>query len=118
LDIKAGVTLALLHSLIGQYSPSDVQSIWARLIEEVQSANQNAGTITVASIPKDLSSAFKMRRVETIPDEFAIPRAPEPTRAWSDQSKAIALAIATLLGKWNERSEPDLDIIRRLIDGF
>lgn len=37
LDIKAGVTLALLHSLIGQYSPNDAQSVWARLQQASQS---------------------------------------------------------------------------------
>jgi hypothetical protein len=118
LDIKAGVTLSLLHSLIGQYSPDEVQSIWARLVDEVQSTNQNAGTLSAASIPEDLLSAFKQRRVETIPDELAIPRTPKPPKAWSDQPQAAALTVAALLGKWNERSEPDLEIIRRLIDGF
>jgi len=118
LDIKAGVTLALLHSLIGQYSPSDVYSIWARLVDEVQSANQNAGTISPASIPEDLLSTFKQRRVETIPAELVKPQTPIPPKAWSDQSQVAALTIAALLGKWNERSEHDVEIIKRLIDGF
>lgn len=118
LDIKAGVTLALLHSLIGQYSPDDVTSIWARLVDEVQSVNQNAGTISVDSIPEDLISAFKQRRVENIPDDFAIPRTPKSPKVLSDQSQAAALTVATLLGKWNEGNEPDLRIIRRLVDGF
>jgi hypothetical protein len=118
LDIKAGVTLALLHSLIGQYSPDNVTSIWARLVDEVQSANQNAGTISADSIPNDLLSAFKQRRVETIPDNFAKPRTPKSPKALSDQEHAVALTAAALLGKWDESSEPDLEIIRRLINGF
>ena len=118
LDIKTGVTLALLHSLIGQYSPDNAQSIWARLVDEVRSANQSAGTISTASIPKDLLSAFKQRRVETIPDELAIPRTPEPPKTWRDQTQAAALTVTALLGKWNENSEHDLEIIRRLVDGF
>lgn len=118
LDIKAGVTLALLHSLIGQYSPDDVQSIWARIVDEVQSANQNAGTISAGSIPEDLLSAFKQRKVEAIPTELVTPHTPKPPKAGSDQAQMAALTVAALLGKWNERNEADVEIIRRLIDGF
>ncbi len=118
LDIKVGVTLALLHSLIGQYSPDDAQSIWARLVDEVQSANQNAGTITASSIPEDLLSAFKQRKVEAIPVELAIPHTPKTLKTGYDQTQIAALTVAALLGKWDESSEPDLEIIRRLIDGF
>ena len=118
LDIKAGVTLALLHSLIGQYSPDDVQSIWARLIGEVRSANQNAGTISADSLPEDLLSAFKQRRVETIPEELARPSTPKSPTTWANQAQEEALTVAALLGKWDENSEPDLKIIRKLIDGI
>lgn len=118
LDIKAGVTLALLHSLIGQYSPVDVQSIWARLVDEVQAANKNAGTISAASIPKDLLSTFEQRSVETIPDDFVIPSKPKSSNVWGDHAQAPALTIAALLGRWKEDNDHDLEIIRRLIDGL
>lgn len=118
LDIKAGITLALLHSLIGQYSPDDVQSLWAKIVNEVQSANQNAGTISADSIPEDLLSAFKQRKVEAIPAELVIPQTPKPPKASSDQAQMAALTVAALLGDWSERNEADLEIIRRLIDGF
>lgn len=118
LDIKAGVTLALLHSLIGQYSHDDVQSIWAKLVEEVQTANQNAGTIIISNIPKDLLSAFKQRRVETIPDDLATPSVPKSPATLGDTAQAPALTVAAILGKWNESNEADLAIIGRLVDGF
>ncbi len=118
LDIKAGVFLSLIHSLIGQYSPGDVQSIWAKLVNEVHSVNQNAGTISANSLPDDLLSAFKQRRVENIPDDLAIPSTPKSPKTLSNQPQAAALTIATLLGRWDEHNEPDLDIIRRLIDEF
>lgn len=118
LDIKAGVTLALLHSLIGQYAPDDVQSIWARLVSEVESTNQNAGTISASSIPEDLLSAFKQRKAETIPAELVIPQTPRLPKSGSDQTQMTALSVAALLGKWNEGNDHDLEIIRRLIDGL
>ncbi len=41
LDVQAGVMLSLLHLLIGQYSQDNAQNMWSRLLDEVQSANQN-----------------------------------------------------------------------------
>ena len=61
LDVKAGVSLSFIHSLIHQYSRENVQNLWARLVDEVMSANQNAGTISRDSLPEDLQDAFKQR---------------------------------------------------------
>ena len=118
LDIKAGVTLALLHSLIGQYSPENVQSVWTRIVDEVQSANKNAGTISTASISKELLSVFKQPKVEAIPADLAIPNTPKIPTVGNNQVQMTALAVAALIGKWNEINESDLEIIRRLTDGF
>jgi len=56
LDIKTGVTLSLLHSLIGQYARENVHSLWTQLVDEVQSANKNAGSITVDSLVPERKS--------------------------------------------------------------
>lgn len=53
-----------------------------------------------------------------IPDSFVVPRKPKLAETGSDPNQAKALAIATLLGKWDENSESDLAIIRRIVDGF
>jgi hypothetical protein len=118
LDIKAGVTLALLHSLIGQYSQNDAPSIWARLVDEVSSANQNAGTISPGSLSEDLKTVFTKTRLETIPEIFVIPKTPKPPNSWGNQAEVTALATAMLVGKWNESRQPDIEIIKRLIDGL
>ena len=118
LDIRAGVTLAFLHSLIGQYSPSDVSSIWARIVEEVSSANQNAGTICADSLPENLILVFKKPPIETIPESFVKPKTPKPHQSWGSQEEVKALATAMLLGKWQETKESDVEIITRLIDGL
>ncbi len=118
LDIKAGVTLSLLHSLIGQYSQNDAPSIWTKIIEEVSSANQNAGTISAESLPKDLLSVFKKPRIETIPENFVIPRTPKPPKSWGEKTEVTALTTAMLVGKWNESRQSDIEIIKRLIDGL
>jgi hypothetical protein len=118
LDFRAGVTLALLHSLIGQYSPSDVSSIWARIVEEVSSANQNAGTISADSLPEELILVFKKPPVETIPESFVKPKTPKLHQSWGSQEEVKALTTAMLLGKWQETKESDIEIITRLIDGL
>lgn len=117
LDIKAGVTLSLLHSLIGQHSSDNAQALWTRLVDEVQSANKNAGTITRESLPEDLRDVFKQRVYEVIPEAFSSAQSAPEKRNWNQHSYASDLAIANLLGAWNEQTEADLEIIQLLIAG-
>jgi uncharacterized protein YciU (UPF0263 family) len=115
LDIKAGVTLSLLHSLIGQYSQENAQSLWTRLIDEVQSANKNAGTITVESLPDDLRDAFKQRVYEVIPTAFSTSQFVAVTPDWGQLPNASDLAIVNLVGAWNEKSDADLEVVHQLV---
>lgn len=58
LDTEAGSTLSLLFSLIAQYSNGAASHLWARVVDAVQSANQNAGTLTLETVPGDIRTAF------------------------------------------------------------
>jgi hypothetical protein len=58
LDTESGSTLSLLHSLIAQYANEAAPSLWARIVDAVQVANQNAGTITLETLPEDIRTAF------------------------------------------------------------
>ena len=58
LDADSGSTLSLLQSLIAQYSKETVSQLWARIVGAVQEANQNAGTLTLETIPVDIRTAF------------------------------------------------------------
>jgi hypothetical protein len=58
LDTESGSTLSLIHSLIAQYSNEAVPFLWARVVDAVQTANQNAGTLTLESLPEDIRTAF------------------------------------------------------------
>ncbi|MFY9224352.1 MAG: ATP-binding protein [Blastocatellia bacterium] len=62
LDTSSSVTLSLLQSLIAQYCQESSGLVWSRIIDVVQSANQNAGTITLATIPGDVRSLFNTRQ--------------------------------------------------------
>jgi hypothetical protein len=56
--------------------------------------------------------------IPSIPDSFVVPREPESSKNTYNPGQSRALAFASLLGKWDESSEPDLEIIKRLINGF
>ena len=114
LDVKAGVSLSFIHSLIHQYSRENVQNLWARLVDEVMSANQNAGTISRDSLPEDLQDAFKQRVHESIPEKFAPAQPKIEERDWSQYPHVNDLAVANLIGAWDEQNEADLEIIRQL----
>lgn len=112
LDIRAGVTLSWLLSLIGQYSQTDAQNIWSRVIDEVQSANQSAGTITIDTLPHDIRAAFQRPYEKTIPSKLVI--MPSQAIDWNQVQHASELAVANLVGSWNENSETDEAIVSKL----
>ncbi len=118
LDSKAGVNLSLLLSLIGQYS-QDAQALWAQIVNEVQSANQNAGTITIDSLPEELQAAFQKRVVETIPADYSPKPAVSVTIDLTQFRFISELAVSNLLGAWDEKSAGDKAIAGKLAnEGF
>ncbi len=114
LDIKAGVTLSLLHSLIEQYSPDNAKFLWSRVLDEIQSANQNAGAITLETLSEDIRSKFQRRVKETIPGSFIRKQEITETFAWSGVQQVSELAIAVLLGAWDEKSDEDKATVEQL----
>ncbi len=113
LDIK-GVTLSLLHSLIGQYTQENVSALWAQLKDKVEWESENSGVISLDSFSDDIMSAFQKRPAETIPSELAKTPLPAVTVDWKRAKYVSELAIATLLGSWNEKSDADILIASQL----
>ncbi|MEQ8268300.1 MAG: hypothetical protein RH982_13985 [Parvibaculum sp.] len=111
LDIEFGVNIALLNSLIGQYDVQAVRAIWAQLLEKIQSLNQSAGMVTRATLPDDIVDAFSRKKVISIPGGMV--RAALSTGYPSVSSLAYAdvLAVAQLIGSWDEQNENDREII-------
>ena len=62
LDTEDGGTLSLLQSLIGQSSQQNPAALWSQIVDAVQSANQNAGTVTLETLPREILEAFNPRR--------------------------------------------------------
>lgn len=63
LDTESGHTLSLIQSLIALYSTVNPSLLWSRIIDAVQVANQNAGTLTLTldTLPHEIRAAFSTR---------------------------------------------------------
>src|SRR6266404_3644723 len=61
LDTESGNTLSLIQSLIAQSSKESHSALWSQIVDAVQSANQNAGTITPETLPREIVSTFNTR---------------------------------------------------------
>ncbi|MFP1824565.1 hypothetical protein [Lonsdalea quercina] len=110
-----GVVLSLLHSHISQFQQQFPQLVWSRVVDIVQTWNQDAGTLTPSKLPEDLLDVFKQRVVAEMPEEFrAVQEAPKTD--WTQHPDSTYLALAVLIGSWNEKSECDLEAVTLMLD--
>lgn len=115
LGTEFGVVLSLLHSHISQFSRQYPQWVWSRVVDIVQTWNQDAGTITSEKLPFDLKDVFRQPVVALFPKEFATPK-PEPAETdWKQHQYATDLALANLVGAWNEKNEADIAVLTKLL---
>jgi len=122
LDIKAGVTLSLLHSLMAQFSADDIPALWLKVVEEVRNANKYSGTISPQNMEEEIREAFVTPGATRIPQTLqAVPQVfvqASPTQAGPAAFLMAApfreTTIAQLLGSWNEGSADDKRIVELL----
>jgi hypothetical protein len=114
LGAEFGVVLSLLHSHISQFHPQDPQWVWSRVVDIVQTWNQDAGTLTPGKLPEDLLDAFKQKAVAEIPEEFKAAQE-KPKTDWTQHPDANYLALAILIGSWQDKSQCDLEAITQLL---
>lgn len=111
---ESGVILSLLHSHIAQFHQQYPQWVWSRIVDIVQTWNKDAGTIISSKIPEDLLDVFKQRVVAEIPQELTLLQKTIKTD-WTNHPDASYLALAVLIGGWNEKNECDLNILTQLL---
>lgn len=113
---EEGVVLSLIQSHISQFNKDYPKMVWGRIVDVVQTWDQNAGTITRENLPKDLIDEFRKPVMESIPKELLPPEPPKqiilPLKASSHD-----LAMAFLLGGWNESKDGDLQAANQLLNG-
>ncbi|MGE4531461.1 MAG: hypothetical protein AB7C98_09080 [Acidithiobacillus sp.] len=108
-----GVVLSLLHSHISQFQQQYPQQVWSRIVDIVQTWNQDAGTITPGKLPEDLLDAFKQKTVVEMPEEFKTVL-DNPKTDWTKHPDATYLALAILIGSWLDKSQSDREVIAQL----
>ncbi len=112
---EEGVILSLLQSHISQFNRQHPHWVWARIVDIVQTWNQNAGTITYDKLPDDLKELFKQPTVSYFPSELIIQ--PEHKKdGWNQFQHAAAHAAINLVGGWNEENEQDLQAVNRILN--
>lgn len=109
-----GVVLSLLHSHISQFHKQYPQWVWSRIVDIVQTWNKDAGTISPSKLPDDLLNAFKQKVAAEIPEEFKAAQE-KPQIDWAQHPDATYLALAILIGSWQEKSQCDLEVVAKLL---
>ncbi len=111
---EVGVVLSLLHSHISRFNQQDPMWVWSRVVDIVQTWNQDAGTITQENLPEDLKKAFTQPAFASIPAELTVIQ-PEPGKTdWSLHQHATDLALANIIGAWNEKNKADISILNTM----
>lgn len=111
---EEGVVLSLLHSHISQFNQQYPQWVWSRVVDVVQTWNHAAGTIKVTNLPEDIADVFKERPVSQIPIELTKPQSQAEAINWSQHQHATELALANLIGSWDEHKTADLEILNAI----
>jgi hypothetical protein len=111
---EVGVVLSLLHSHISQFNQQYPHLLWSQIVEFVQISNQNAGTIIMENLPADLKEAFKQPAIAYIPKELTEILTESPITDWNQHQYATDLALANLIGAWNEENEVDASVLSKL----
>ncbi len=111
---EVGVVLSLLHSHISQFNQQSPQLLWSRVVDIVQTWNQDGGTITLEKLPEDLREAFKQPVFLHIPTELTVTHIETEKIDWSKHQYATDIALVNLIGSWNEKNEADISILSKV----
>ena len=114
LGSEVGIVLSLLHSHISQFQQQYPKLVWSRVVDVVRTWNQNAGTITLDTLPEDILEVFEQKAVTLIPKNLKAPLQQSPIN-WGQHTDAHYLALTVLIGAWNERNQNDIQVITQLL---
>lgn len=109
-----GVVLSLLYSHISQFQQQHPKLVWSNVVEIVQIWNKDAGTITPTNIQGEFLEAFKQKSVIEIPEELKVARE-KPKTDWAQHPDANYLALAVLIGSWQDKSQGDNEVITQFL---
>ena len=114
MSAESGVVLSLLRSHISQFRTTNAEELWALVVQYVQTRNQAAGTITRDDLPVEVAAAFEHRIERTIPERFTRVSTPVD-KDWREHPNGHLLAIAALLGTWDETNPNDREQVAKAL---
>ncbi len=113
---EEGTILSILTSHISQFTEAELaRNLWGRVLEYTNNTNHHAGCITQNDIPSEIQEKFKQKHVAQIPEEFNIPQVNYKID-WAQHQDATYMALAVLIGAWDEKNENDIEVIVKLLE--
>ena len=118
---KGSIVSSLLQSHISQFNKDIPDKIWYQIVTEVQDFNQYAGTITFDTLSDDLIEHFREPEISYIPKELATESVvggrsvQQIATDWNQHAYAQKLAVANLIGSWNESNRTDVEVVTQII---
>lgn len=110
---EEGVILSLINSHISQFRPESSRFVWSRILEFTNNRNHHAGCIIQNDLPEELSNIFVTAPISEIPENLIRPQV--PSTDWTQHPDATYLALAILIGSWQDKSQCDLEAITQLL---
>ena len=110
---EEGVVLSLINSHISQFKPESSRFVWSRILELTNNRNHHAGCITQNDLPEELSNIFVTEPISEIPENLIRPQV--LSTDWTQHTDATYLALAILIGSWQDKSQCDLEAITQLL---
>ncbi|PAD85435.1 hypothetical protein CHH55_23510 [Niallia circulans] len=111
LDIK-GITLSLMHSIIGYYSQESIEEMLALIEKEITYISENAGSVTNKTIPDRILSLFQSPTIKTIPTNLYNKNI--YSTSLNESEFANEITIINLIGSWNDKYHADLELIEQI----
>ncbi|MBA4299620.1 MAG: hypothetical protein C0433_05855 [Cyclobacterium sp.] len=110
---EEGVVLSLINSHISQFKPESSRFVWSRILEFTNHRNHHAGYITKSDIPEDLKSLFVVKPLIEFPTILELYH--DKKTDWARHKDATYLALAVLIGAWQEKNQCDLEVINQML---
>jgi len=112
---EEGVVLSLIKSHISQFKLESSLYVWERILKVTMTRNHHAGCIKRENLPNDLTDLFITKSVAEFPIDLALPKFQTGKTDWAQHSDATYLALAVLIGSWQDKSQSDLDAVAQIL---
>ena len=107
-------SFGLLDNVLCSHIGENANSIWARALKLVRERNTLGGIIRRDELPEDFVELFRKREIVEMPKKYEKPKQFFSTANLSEL-ESRHLALACLIGAWNENNPSDQFVVSRLL---